>query len=219
MADRVQAMVDDSEARDHLYQVAGDILQGFPARLSAAERALDRTSYAMTVMGEDFLRGRISLDDREMVDESLKTAPFAGSRGKESAPERVAHRFLSAGPDRVAERFLEAAEAPPGAAPTAEAYFFGNPEMREVREFSESNAVSNKPGVAVKSVKDSEADRTVSEAKSEANNAPLDPSEIETLPGGRQFSTLNRYVIETEQPGTKGLPEGRDELPKHKKLV
>lgn len=221
MADRVQAMVDDSEARDHLYQVAGDIIQGFPERLSAAERALDRTSYAMTVMGEDFLRGRISLDDRSLVDESLKAAPFSGSRDKESAPERVAHRYLSAGPERIVERLVEAAEdAPEGAAPSAEHYFFGNPEKREVMEFVESEAISNKPGVATKSVKESDSpDRTVSEAKTEAKDAPLDPTEIRSLPGGKQFSTLNRFLIETEQPGVKNVPEGREDLPRQQKIV
>ena len=221
MCDRAQSLVEKSEARDHIFQVAGDIVQGFPDRISAAERALDRTSYALSVMGEDFLRGRILFDDRDRVDGALKTSPFA-SRPKESSPHRVVQRYLQGTPARVAAKFLENLETQVqgGAAPSAESYFFNNPEMKEVRQFQKSDAISNKPGVAVESVKESESpDRTVSEARSEAKKAPPTPAKILEKPGGEEFSTLNRFLILTEQPGVEGVPEHRDELPKHPVLA
>lgn len=209
MCDRVEAMIEGSEARDHLHQVAGDIIQALPEALDDAERALDRTSYALSVMGEDFLRGRISLDDRERVDGSLKAAPFASVRDKSSA--RVAERFRAR---RVADRFLTAK----GVAPSAEHYFFDNPEKREVGELYRSDAISNKPGVATKAVEDSDSpDRTVAEARSEAEKAPPTPNEVRQDPGGKAFSTLNRFIIETEEPGVTGVPDSRAELPRSPK--
>ena len=79
MLDRAMSLVQTSVAREHLYQVGGDLIQGFPERLSELERSLDRTSYALVVMGEDFLRGRIPVDDRYVVDEATKTALVAGA--------------------------------------------------------------------------------------------------------------------------------------------
>jgi len=213
MCDRVGVLVEGSEAREHLYQIAGDIIQGFPDNLSSAEKALDRTSYALSVMGQDFLRGRIPFDDKDRVDGALVTSPFSGSRAKESGPERVAQRFLQTGPARVAGRYLQAPVAP-----SAESYFFHNPENREVREFNRSEAISNNPSVAVEAVKDYESpDRSVSKARGEARKAPPTPSEIQREPGGAEFSTLNRYLIQTDQPGVTGVPTHRNEIPKHPK--
>lgn len=220
MCDRAMGMIDESEARDHLYQVAGDMIQALPSALDEAEGSLDRTSYALAVMGEDFLKGRISISDRERVDNSLRTAPFS-SRDKSSAPQRVAQRYLARPlPGRVASRFLLAQAKVEGVAPSAEFYFFHNPETHEVRQFAESDAISNKPGVAVNSVKDSDSpDRTIPEAKAEVRESPPSPSAIEKEPGGKEFSTLNRFIIQTEQPGVTGVPQSRDELPKHPKLT
>lgn len=203
---RAQALVDQSAQKDHIWQVAGDVIQGLPDGLASAERALDRTSYALSVMGEDFLRGRLPFDDRVRVDSAVKTSPFSGNRAKDSMEARVARRFLQA-------QHLSHADA---AAPSAEPFFFHNPEMREVHQLSNSEAISNISSVAVDSVKDADgSDRTVSKARSEAKKAPPTPTKIEDQPGGQAFSTLNRYIVETEQPGVHGVPEGYWEVPKH----
>lgn len=210
LADRAIALVQQSTARDHLYQVAGDLILGLPKAVEDAEVALDRTSYALTVMGQDFLRGRLPFTDRYIVDEAIKASPFSSpKREKESMESRVARRFLEA-----------QVKAPKPAAPSAEHRFFDNPEKREVRQFAETDALSNLPATAVKAVKEFEdADRTVTEAKQEAKKAPPPPTKIEKKPGGKQFSTLNRFIVETEQPKVRGVPQGRDELPRSKKIV
>lgn len=200
MLDRVMALVESSPAKDHLWQVAGDLIQGFPERLDDLERVLDRTSYALVMMGEDFLRGRIPIDDRYVVDESVRSHPYSEPRKKDTAAARVAHRYLMA----LGE----------GAAPSGEHHFFDNPKKRETREFAQSGALSNHPGVAGKSVKEMDnASISVSQAKSEARHAPPTPAEIKKKPGGKQFSTLNRHLIVTEQPKVKGVPEDREDLP------
>jgi len=91
---RVLAMVEKSPAKEHLYQVAGDIIQAVPARLEALERNLDRTSYALAVLGEDHLRDRLPLADRKMVDDATeKASPFGPSSPRQSEmAARVARR-------------------------------------------------------------------------------------------------------------------------------
>ena len=206
MLDRALALVNTSPAREHLWQVSGDLIQGFPERLSDLERSLDRTSYALVVMGEDFLRGRIPADDRYVVDEATKAHPYAGVRQKDSLVARVASRYL---------------KAYKGVTPSAEHWFFDNPEKRETREFAETGAISNLPPTAAKAVKEFESpDRTVGEAKQEAKIAPPPPLKIEKKPGGKQFSTLNRFLVETEQPKAgKKVPQGREDIPKAKKVL
>lgn len=207
MMDRAMALVKTSPEKEHLWQVAGDLIQGVPERLEALERSLDRTSYALVIMGEDFLRGRISIDDRYVVDEATKTHPYAEPRRKEDMVARVAGRYMRAQWGTIK-----------GVAPTAEPIFHDNPRKRETREFAQAVALSNDPPVAVKAIKEMDnADKTVSQARSEAKAAPPTPADVEKKPGGKQFSTLNRYLINTEQPGVKGVPSHRDELPKHEK--
>lgn len=208
MLDRALALVESSVAREHLWQVGGDLIQGFPERLSDLERSLDRTSYALVVMGEDFLRGRIPADDRYVVDEASKSHPYAEPRTKrDSLAERVAARHLAAQKSKF-----------DGVAPSAEHHFFDNPKKRETREFAQTKALSNEVPTAVKSVREMDnSDVTVSKARSEAKKAPPTPTEIRREPGGKQFSTLNRHVVVTEQPKVKGVPVSREDLPKSEK--
>lgn len=90
LVNRGQKIVENSVAKDHLYEVAGDLIMGIPERLSHLERLLDRTSYALSLMGEDFFRGRLSIDDKEMVDQAVKFSQSAFP----STVQRVASRFL-----------------------------------------------------------------------------------------------------------------------------
>ena len=89
LVNRGQKLVENSVAKDHLYEVAGDLIMGVPDRLTHLERVLDRTSYALSLMGEEFFRGRLSLDDKEMVDQAVKfsQSPFPDVR-------RVASKYL-----------------------------------------------------------------------------------------------------------------------------
>lgn len=206
MVDRGLSLIQESEKRDHFYQMAGDLIEGAPSRLAEAERALDRTSYALTVMGEEFLRGRLPFDDRHKVDESVSSSSFASKRPKESVL-RVALA------SRVAQRFMEASAH----TLSAEHWFADTPTVREVREFAESGALSNDPNVASQAVRGADnPDRSAPQAKQEANEAPPTPSQIEKGPGGNQFSTLNRFIVKTEQPGVGRVPKGWDEVPKSK---
>ena len=89
---RALTLVEESEAKEHLWQVAGDLIQAIPDRLTEVELHLDRTAYALTLMGEDFLRSRLPLDARYRVDEGAQAHPMTGPRTKDSSAARVAAR-------------------------------------------------------------------------------------------------------------------------------
>lgn len=74
LLNRTLKLVEDSTKREHLYQVGGDIIMGFPQRLHRLEETLDRTSYALSKMGESHLRERLPISHREKVDESIERA-------------------------------------------------------------------------------------------------------------------------------------------------
>ena len=93
LVNRAMRLVENSKHKEHIYEVAGDLIKGIPQRLTALEVDLDRTSYALTVLGEDFLRSRLDLSDRTQVDEAAKDSqPFGSRRVKSSLLERVIRR-------------------------------------------------------------------------------------------------------------------------------
>lgn len=103
--------------------------------------------------------------------------------------------------------------------PTAEAFFFDNPERREVREFAHSKAHSNVPAIANTAGREEGLTRSeLREDVARARIAPPTPADIEDRPGADEFSTLNRYLVETEQPTDPGVPSGHDEIPKHRRI-
>ena len=103
---------------------------------------------------------------------------------------------------------------------TAEKHFFDQPRNREVREFARSNATSNVSGVGVQSLKEVANDgKSVAQERKDERKAPPTPVEVsDKEPGGKQFSTLSRYVVETEQPTDRSVPQGLEETPRHPKL-
>lgn len=97
---RALALCEKSERRDHLYEVAGDIIQAVPTRLDNLERNLDRTSYALSVLGSDHLRDVLPMVDRKVVDDATEHAkPFGGNGRARTSTERVADRHLQADTD------------------------------------------------------------------------------------------------------------------------
>lgn len=102
---------------------------------------------------------------------------------------------------------------------SAEAHFFDRPSSREVREFARSKAISNDEGVAANALKADELFEATQTMKRQVSKSPLTTKEILDLPGSGEFSTLNRYLVETTQPTDAGVPQGREDIPKHPKIV
>jgi len=103
LLNKILKLVESSEKREHLYQVAGDLIVDFPRRLENLEQQLDETSYALSIMGKDHLRDRLPLSRRNQVDETVEGAhAFSVPMLHESA-RRVAERHMAL---RVARRHL-----------------------------------------------------------------------------------------------------------------
>ena len=88
-------------------------------------------------------------------------------------------------------------------APTAEGDFYDNPEKKEVLEFADTGAISNSPEVAAAAASDGELDVSEAVAVAEADEAPPTPTEIKDEAGGSAVSTLNRFVVKTEDPAVE----------------
>ena len=98
-------------------------------------------------------------------------------------------------------------------APSAEGHFRPNPRKREVHEFARSNAVSNVDSVVFEAVKDRPGQ--IPDAMKNLSNAPPTPEEITELPDGDLLSTLNRYLVDHENPMQRWAREVRGSVSLH----
>ena len=93
LTNRARKLVDQSEHKEHLYQVAGDIIETLPQRLDLLMVALDRTSLALSKMGTEFLESRLPLSEKTLVDETLEAA--FGSGQEKTSRERIVDFYLA----------------------------------------------------------------------------------------------------------------------------
>jgi hypothetical protein len=93
LVNRATSLVGSSSEKEHLYQVAGDIIVGLPDRLEKLEVTLDRTGLALSEMGQDFLKSRLPFSEKTLVEEAVEPA-FGKGRPMESMSERIASRWL-----------------------------------------------------------------------------------------------------------------------------
>ena len=95
LINRALKLVDSSEQKEHLYQIAGDLIMGLPARLDQLEEKLDKVSYALSILGKDFLEARLPLSEKREVEEGVKYGqpPLGGGGGKHSSVRRVVERW------------------------------------------------------------------------------------------------------------------------------
>ena len=98
-------------------------------------------------------------------------------------------------------------------AESAESAFFDNPNKRNVRQFAESKAITNKVDTVKSVVKNQETVKDDELIKSEALVAPPPPEEIVKKPGGKELSTLNQFIVKTEE-NIKGVPDSHDQTNK-----
>ena len=91
---RALKLVEDSTHREHIQQVAGDILLALPTGLGRLDTVLDRTGLALSKMGETFLEARLPLSDKTMVDEAVQPA-FGGGKMRTSV-DKLAQRWVAA---------------------------------------------------------------------------------------------------------------------------
>ena len=93
LMNRAQRLIDASEHKEQIYQLAGDLILAMPQRLEHMATILDRTGLALSKMGSEFLEARLPLSDKVMVDEAIEAA-FGRGSPHESMATRVATRYL-----------------------------------------------------------------------------------------------------------------------------
>lgn len=86
----IMAMVHESPAKDRIYQMAGDSILAVPKHMEQLERHLDRTGYALSVLGKDVIRDTLSVADRKEVDEAMDSVTPMVQR----MARKVATRYL-----------------------------------------------------------------------------------------------------------------------------
>lgn len=96
---------------------------------------------------------------------------------------------------------------------SAESAFFDDPTKKNVRQFAESNAISNKVDTTEKAISSGEMKKDTQVIEGEAIIAPPPPEETVKKPGGKEFSTLNQFIVKTEED-VKGVPQSHEEIPK-----
>lgn len=97
--------------------------------------------------------------------------------------------------------------------PSAEGYFFDAPDWREVREFAESTALTNDVAVSKGALSEGEGGRKLQRAVEKT--PPTVMEVVEDTPGSGDFSTLSRYLVQTEHPTDRGVPRSVRETPRH----
>ena len=91
--------------------------------------------------------------------------------------------------------------APPPVAPDGKDKFYDNPRFYETHDFARSNAISNSAVVVEKAAP--ELNLPLKQELKKVEDTPPTTGEILVEPGGEQFSTLHRLVVETEDPDGK----------------
>jgi hypothetical protein len=95
---RALKLIDASPAKEHFYKEAGDMIMIAPKRIEALEDVLDRTSYALAVLGAEHLRDRLSISDRAVVDDAAhRGKPFGAPTVSRTSARRVAERWMARG--------------------------------------------------------------------------------------------------------------------------
>ena len=85
---------DSPEQKEHLYQVAGDLIQAVPERLSQLEATLDKCNYALAKMEQDFLKSRLSISDKKEIEEVMETTLMPVQNPKQASTLKVAQLWL-----------------------------------------------------------------------------------------------------------------------------
>jgi hypothetical protein len=104
LLNKVLALVESSPQREHLYQVAGDLIVDLPRCVGRLEEQLDETGYALSLMGKDHLKDRLPISRRNTVEQTVEGTPAFGAPMPRTSAERVLERYIAR---QVAERHAE----------------------------------------------------------------------------------------------------------------
>ena len=168
-----------------------DLIGYFYALHDQLEREFNHSAEQIQGMSNAVLRRRTMQLAEQLADTDVggMTGEEAVKAAQKAAPAAYRHMARMMGGEKLAS-----------GAPTAEGDFYKAPDQRAVLDFADSNAISNIVEVAEKASEEDHLDIPESEAVAQAEEAPPTPTEIVEEPGGAAVSTLNQYVIESNDP-------------------
>lgn len=102
LVQKVLDLVESSPEKEHLYQVAGDMIIAIPTRIEALEKRLDGLGYALSIMGKEHLRDRLPLSDRSLIETTVEGSPAFKTPMLHQSEKRVAQKYLAR---RVVQRY------------------------------------------------------------------------------------------------------------------
>jgi hypothetical protein len=91
---KVEMLVQTSPEKEHIYQVAGDLLSAIPKLVERLEGQLDETSYALSLMGKEHLKDRLPISSRALVDATVEGCAAFSAPMTRGTAQRVAARWL-----------------------------------------------------------------------------------------------------------------------------
>jgi hypothetical protein len=94
LLNRLVELSKDPRYSELLNRLLGDIVRAGPERIDKIETILDSTSYALALMGEEHLKGRMSLENLTKIEEAVEgVKPFGAPRERMSS-QRLARWYL-----------------------------------------------------------------------------------------------------------------------------
>jgi len=89
---RAKKLVDKSKEKEHLYEVAGDLILEIPEAIERLEHSLDMILYMTTVSTKKILSPKITLEEKQSLERSFVDTQFEQSVNNLS--KKVASRYL-----------------------------------------------------------------------------------------------------------------------------
>lgn len=81
---RVKSLVESSDAKEHLYQVAGDLITSIPETFERLETQIDEAQLALAYMGRKQLRDKVSPEAKARIERAMRSAPRVAAMYLES---------------------------------------------------------------------------------------------------------------------------------------
>lgn len=96
LLNRLISLSRDPRYSEILNRLLGDIISVAPDRVDELEVVLDRTGYALSMMGEEHLKGRLPLKDLTEVEEAIEgSKPFGNPQERSGlTADRLARWYL-----------------------------------------------------------------------------------------------------------------------------
>lgn len=86
---RVKSLIEASDAQEHLYQVAGDLISSIPETFDKLDTQLDEAQLSLAYLGRKQLQDKVSPEAKARVERALRSAPRVAAMYLEKVREEA----------------------------------------------------------------------------------------------------------------------------------